>query len=91
MRFWDSRVSCNDPLTEIELNGKVTSLDLARNGHQLLVATRDDTLRLLDLRLVYKRFFKLNANEKKIILRNSLSICYYFVYLYVMCILQNIP
>ena len=32
-------------------NGKITSVDLSKNGQNLLVATRDDALVMLDLRL----------------------------------------
>ena len=52
IRFWDTRTSSTEPLTEIEMTGKVTSLDLSRNGIHLLSCVRDDTLRLIDLRSV---------------------------------------
>lgn len=49
IRFWDSRSesSCNNVL----LNGKVTSLDLTRDAKYLVCCVRDDTLKLLDLRM----------------------------------------
>jgi autophagy-related protein 16 len=50
IRFWDTRTSSTEPLSEINMAGKVTSLDLARNGQSLLACLRDDTLRLIDLR-----------------------------------------
>ncbi|XP_011302341.1 autophagy-related protein 16-1 isoform X1 [Fopius arisanus] len=49
IRFWDTRSesSCND----IVLQGKVTSLDLSRDANYLLSCVRDDTVKLLDLRM----------------------------------------
>ncbi|KAL0274569.1 UNVERIFIED_CONTAM: hypothetical protein PYX00_002670 [Menopon gallinae] len=49
IRFWDARSgsSAND----IALNGKVTSLDLSRDAKYLLSCVRDDSLKLLDLRM----------------------------------------
>lgn len=49
IRFWDSRSdsSCNN----VVLNGKVTSLDLTRDAKYLVCCVRDDTLKLLDLRM----------------------------------------
>ncbi|KAF6213159.1 hypothetical protein GE061_010874 [Apolygus lucorum] len=48
IRFWDTRTNQN--LSEILVQGKVTSLDLDRDGKTLLCCVRDDTLRLVDLR-----------------------------------------
>ncbi|XP_014256099.1 autophagy-related protein 16-1 isoform X2 [Cimex lectularius] len=48
IRFWDTRTDTN--INEILVQGKVTSLDLARDGKTLLACVRDDTLRLIDLR-----------------------------------------
>ena len=50
VRFWDLRKGGTDPIEEIELGGKVTSLDISRNGLWLLACSRDDSLRLVDLR-----------------------------------------
>jgi len=49
IRFWDirSESSANDIL----LQGKVTSLDISPNANYLLASVRDDTLKLLDLRM----------------------------------------
>lgn len=48
IRIWDTR---NDLVPkEIEVQGKVTSLDLSRDSKYLLSCVRDDTLRLFDLR-----------------------------------------
>ncbi|XP_071055414.1 autophagy-related protein 16-1 isoform X3 [Onthophagus taurus] len=49
IRFWDTR-SDSGP-REFVLNGKVTSLDLTRDGKYLLSCVRDDTLKLMDLRV----------------------------------------
>ncbi|KRT86366.1 WD40 domain-containing protein, partial [Oryctes borbonicus] len=49
IRFWDTR-SDSGP-NEIVLNGKVTSLDLTRDTKYLVACVRDDTLKLLDLRM----------------------------------------
>lgn len=48
IRFWDTRTE--KPHTEIEVQGRVTSLDLSRDCNYLLSCVRDDTLRLVDLR-----------------------------------------
>ncbi|XP_050427904.1 autophagy-related protein 16-1 [Adelges cooleyi] len=48
IRFWDTRTET--PHTEIEVQGRVTSLDLSRDCNYLLSCVRDDTLRLIDLR-----------------------------------------
>ncbi|EDV19914.1 uncharacterized protein TRIADDRAFT_32827, partial [Trichoplax adhaerens] len=49
IRFWDirSESSCN----EITLHGKVTSLSLSPDGTYLLSSSRDDMLKLIDLRM----------------------------------------
>lgn len=49
LRFYDVRRG-TQPTSEAVLTGKVTSLDLARNGVSLLACTRDDRLEMLDLR-----------------------------------------
>ena len=49
IRFWDVRAG-TEPLHELEFGGKVTSVDLSRNGQYLLACARDDTLRLVDSR-----------------------------------------
>jgi autophagy-related protein 16 len=47
IRFWDLRSATAN---EIALQGKVTSLDIFPDQHLLLCCSRDDTLRLIDLR-----------------------------------------
>ncbi|XP_064395516.1 autophagy-related protein 16-like [Halichondria panicea] len=47
IRFWDLRTTTAN---EIALQGKVTSLDHFPERHLLLCCSRDDTLRLIDLR-----------------------------------------
>ncbi|KAK9505827.1 hypothetical protein O3M35_009802 [Rhynocoris fuscipes] len=49
IRFWDTR--SEKSINEILLQGKVTSLALARDAKTLLCCVRDDTLRLVDLRV----------------------------------------
>ena len=49
VRFYDVRRG-TQPTCEVVLSGRVTSVDLARNGTGLLACTRDDRLELLDLR-----------------------------------------
>ncbi|KAK6628023.1 hypothetical protein RUM44_010505 [Polyplax serrata] len=49
IRFWDARADSS--VNDILLNGKVTSLDLSRDATYLLSCVRDDTLKLLDLRM----------------------------------------
>eukprot|EP00057_Strongylocentrotus_purpuratus_P023562 XP_011678036.1 PREDICTED: autophagy-related protein 16 isoform X2 [Strongylocentrotus purpuratus] len=48
IRFWDAR--SNARTKEILLNGKVTSLDLSPDRQSLLACTRDDALKIVDLR-----------------------------------------
>lgn len=50
LKFWDAR-SGNTPTQQIKLGGKIASLDASRNGYWILACTRDDTLRLVDLRM----------------------------------------
>ncbi|XP_023237021.1 autophagy-related protein 16-1-like [Centruroides sculpturatus] len=49
IRFWDTRSESN--ANEIQLQGKVTSLDLSPDGMSLLSCVRDDSLKLLDLHM----------------------------------------
>ena len=74
IRFWDTRTSSTEPLTEIEMTGKVTSLDLSRNGIHLLSCVRDDTLRLIDLRSV----IVVNSNKTFVSSHFSLGGCLFF-------------
>ncbi|XP_041988823.1 autophagy-related protein 16-1 isoform X2 [Aricia agestis] len=50
IRFWDirSEMSAN----YITLQGRITSLDLSRDNNYLLACVRDDTVQLIDLRMV---------------------------------------
>ncbi|XP_043466583.1 autophagy-related protein 16-1-like [Leptopilina heterotoma] len=49
IRFWDSRAESSS--NDIPLQGKITSLDLSRDANYLLSCVRDDTVKLLDLRM----------------------------------------
>ena len=49
IRFWDTRADCN--ANDIQLQGKITSLDVSSDGRWLLCSVRDDTLKCLDLRM----------------------------------------
>ncbi|XP_060526164.1 autophagy-related protein 16-1 isoform X2 [Cylas formicarius] len=49
VRFWDNRSESS--ANNIVLNGKVTSLDLTRDAKYLICCVRDDTLKLIDLRV----------------------------------------
>ncbi|XP_001603536.3 autophagy-related protein 16 isoform X2 [Nasonia vitripennis] len=49
IRFWDTRTESGS--NDIVLQGKITSLDLSRDANYLLSCVRDDTLKLLDLRM----------------------------------------
>jgi len=52
VRFWDQRTETSH--NEILLQGKVTSLDISKNGNYLLACVRDDTLVTIDLRMNQK-------------------------------------
>uniref|UniRef100_T1IVG0 DM10 domain-containing protein n=1 Tax=Strigamia maritima TaxID=126957 RepID=T1IVG0_STRMM len=49
IRFWDTR--SDSSTNEVVLQGKVTSLDISTDGIHLLTCTRDDILKMLDLRM----------------------------------------
>ncbi|XP_026474480.1 autophagy-related protein 16-like [Ctenocephalides felis] len=49
IRFWDTRTDC--AANDILLQGKVTSLDLSRDCKYLLGCVRDDTIKIMDLRM----------------------------------------
>ncbi|XP_037909527.1 autophagy-related protein 16 isoform X2 [Hermetia illucens] len=49
IRFWDTRTDCSS--NDIVLQGKITSLDLSKDCKYLLSCVRDDTIKLLDLRM----------------------------------------
>ncbi|RVE65357.1 hypothetical protein OJAV_G00135030 [Oryzias javanicus] len=48
VRFWDIRAE--SIVREMELLGRVTSLDLNHDRHELLTCSRDDLLKIIDLR-----------------------------------------
>ncbi|XP_064615207.1 autophagy-related protein 16-1-like [Liolophura sinensis] len=49
IRFWDPRVETSS--NELSLQGRVTSLDLTPDKLSLLSCTRDDTIKIIDLRM----------------------------------------
>ncbi|XP_070172903.1 autophagy-related protein 16-1-like isoform X2 [Littorina saxatilis] len=49
VRFWDTR--SDSSTNEIMLQGRLTSLDLAPDRSQLLCCTRDDSIKIIDLRM----------------------------------------
>ncbi|CAG5135625.1 unnamed protein product [Candidula unifasciata] len=51
VRFWDIRTSGDSSINEILLTGRLTSLCLSTDKSQLLCCTRDDCLKILDLRM----------------------------------------
>lgn len=48
VRFWD--IGCDQAVNEIQLHGKVTSLDLSPDSNFLLACSRDDSLKVIDIR-----------------------------------------
>lgn len=50
IRYWDLRSPNQEPMDELALQSKVTSLDTAQDGNLLLCSVRDDTLKTLDIR-----------------------------------------
>ncbi|XP_068685907.1 autophagy-related protein 16-1-like [Montipora foliosa] len=51
VRFWDVRTANQSSVAEITLQGKITSLDLSQDMNYMLASARDDTVKLLDLRM----------------------------------------
>ncbi|XP_055333717.1 autophagy-related protein 16-1-like isoform X2 [Paramacrobiotus metropolitanus] len=49
IRFWDTR--SDNSVNELLLQGKITSLDLSSDGFYLLSCSRDDLLRVIDVRM----------------------------------------
>ncbi|XP_055677951.1 autophagy-related protein 16 isoform X2 [Lutzomyia longipalpis] len=49
IRFWDTRTDSSS--NDILLSGRVASLDLSRDCNYLLCCVRDDTIKILDLRM----------------------------------------
>lgn len=49
IRFWDTRAA-DASASDVELEGKITSLDLSKDCKYLLCCVRNDTIQLLDLR-----------------------------------------
>jgi len=51
VRFWDVRSENQSSVGEITLQGRITSLDLSPDMNCMLASARDDTVKLLDLRM----------------------------------------
>ncbi|KAH9514693.1 hypothetical protein Btru_023319 [Bulinus truncatus] len=51
IRFWDTRGPTDSSINEILLQGRLTSLSLSNDKNQLLCCTRDDCLKIIDLRM----------------------------------------
>ncbi|XP_059164215.1 autophagy-related protein 16-1-like [Physella acuta] len=51
IRFWDTRGQADSSTNEILLQGRLTSLNLSPDKNQLLCCTRDDCLKIIDLRM----------------------------------------
>ncbi|KAH0819808.1 hypothetical protein GEV33_002983 [Tenebrio molitor] len=65
IRFWDTRSESS--ANNILFNGKVTSLDLTRDANYLVCCVRDDTLKLLDLRMnQVVKSFRDSSRKRKI-------------------------
>lgn len=50
VRFWDTRGDTSKAISEITLNGRVTSLDLSADKSCLLACARDETVSIIDLK-----------------------------------------
>ncbi|XP_055716111.1 autophagy-related protein 16-1 isoform X2 [Phlebotomus papatasi] len=75
IRFWDTRTDSSS--NDIVLSGRVASLDLSRDCRYLLSCVRDDTIKLLDLRMshVVKSFshdgFKVGCDWSRVSLSSD--------------------
>lgn len=50
IRFWDIRLPKQEPIEEVILQAKITSLDISPDASMLLCSLRDDTVKVLHLR-----------------------------------------
>ena len=50
VRLWDNRSSSTEPMKELMVGGKVTSLDISRDLNKLAVCSRDDKMTVYDVR-----------------------------------------
>jgi len=50
VRLWDNRSGGSEPMNELVVGGKVTSLDLSKDMNLLAVCSRDDQIKVVDLR-----------------------------------------
>ena len=52
VRLWDNRSSSSEPMSEVVVGGKVTSLDLSRDLNYLAVCSRDDKIKVSLMKLI---------------------------------------
>ena len=52
VRLWDNRSSSSEPMSEVIVGGKVTSLDLSRDLNTLAVCSRDDKIQVISKKLI---------------------------------------
>ena len=50
VRLWDTRSSATEPMKELMVGGKVTSLDISRDLNKLAICSRDDKIQVVDVR-----------------------------------------
>ncbi|WAR28336.1 A16L1-like protein, partial [Mya arenaria] len=61
VRFWDTK--SDNTSNEIGLHGRITSLALSPDRTSLLVCTREDTLKVIDLRQNQTIFFSIHSDD----------------------------
>merc|ERR550539_2138357 len=50
VRLWDTRSSATEPMKEVMVGGKVSSLDISRDLNKLAICSRDDKIQVVDVR-----------------------------------------
>ena len=54
VRLWDNRSSSSEPMSEMVVGGKVSSLDLSRDLKYLAVCSRDDKIQVMLANLIWE-------------------------------------
>ena len=54
VRLWDNRSSSSEPMSEMVVGGKVSSLDLSRDLNYLAVCSRDDKIQVMLANLIWE-------------------------------------